>query len=111
MRAQRYSRVPWWLPDSDLRPAISGEFKRDCRSDEGQPQRHFGLPVEKEYSPGFVGFIAIRCERQGGRVVPLAMALPDSAIVLSEVEAIEPAQSNPRRVDIDDNGANDVDEP
>lgn len=98
-RQRRWSRVPWWLPDSDLWPANDGkaELTRDCRTPEGQPQRHLALHVTQQYRPGqTLGLVALRCERRGERLIPVTLSIPESPIILPSVTDW---QSNPRRTD------------
>jgi hypothetical protein len=101
---RRWSKVPWWLLDSDLCPAHEGEpdltLIRDLRTPEGQPQRHLALQVMRQYKPGeLLGLVAIRCERRGERLTPISMAIPDGPIEVPEVDGL---QSNPRRFEHDD---------
>jgi hypothetical protein len=99
---RRWSRVPWWLFDSDLWPVNDGkpELTRDLRTPEGQPQRHLGLRVTQQFHPGeTLDWLAIRCERRGERLIPISMAIPESPI---ELPPIGEPQSNPRRFEQDD---------
>lgn len=79
-----YSLVPWWLPDTDLVEADNGElaYTRDLRTITGRAERHLAMPVVGQYDRGcFLGLIAIRCERRGSSLVPMACAIPETPIV------------------------------
>ena len=97
MRSPRWSKVPWWLPDTDLRPSHNGELKRECRSDAGDPQRHFLLHVVQQFHPETsLGYLAIRCQRLGDQSVPLTVSIPDGAIALPETGSLNTQSGGPR---------------
>lgn len=101
---RRWSLVPWWLPNSDLWPANRKlDLSRDCRTLEGQPQRHLALYVTQQHRPGqMLGLLAIRCERRGERITPISLSIPESAII---VPPVTEWQSNPRRTQDGDDAA------
>lgn len=78
-----YSLVPWWLPDSDLRPANNGEFElsRDLQRN-GKPEKQIGLHVwgQSDHPPS-LGMIALRCERHGEQLIPLTLQIPETPMV------------------------------
>lgn len=108
------SMVPWFIEDADVNPAESGLFSRDLSLD-GQAQRHFGLPVLGQFDASLsLGMVAIRCERNKGVIVPLALALVDTPPVDTRTPTMDLRllQRNVIRTadHRDDNGANDVDD-
>lgn len=72
------SYVPWFIDEIDINPAESGLFTRDLSVD-GEAQRHFGLPVLGQFDVGLsLGMVALRCERKGAEIIPLALACVDT---------------------------------
>jgi hypothetical protein len=98
----RFSSVPWWLPDSDLRTANHGEaeLRRDLVRN-GKPERQLGLHVwgQADAAPS-LGVIALRCERHGERLVPLTLSIAETPIMFERkpVAVLVTLQSNPRRL-------------
>ena len=91
-----WSHVPWWLPHEDLVEADDGEiaFVRDL-SVEGRAERHLAMHVVGQFDRGLsLGLVAIRCERKGGQLVPLGIAIPETPVVVE----VMVSQQNPQRV-------------
>lgn len=95
--SRHWSRVPWWLPDSDLVEADDGKlgYTRDVRIN-GKPERQIAMHVVGQFSPVCVlGLLAVRCEWEGGRLVPMTCAIPDTVAVGVVTDPV--FVSNPRR--------------
>lgn len=86
----RYSLVPWWLPDSDLVAVGDPELVRDLAG-----ERQVALHVRGSAPGVTLGLVAMRCARDGARLVPLTISLPESPIVV-EAPPLR-LHSNPRR--------------
>jgi hypothetical protein len=109
----RSSRVPWWLFDSDLRPADPPCASRDLVKD-GQPQRQVAFFVSGQFVPTLT-LMAVRCERRqtstGEELWPLSVAWPCEDLPLEPGDIVtgqSGGNRNERQLP-DDNGANDDD--
>lgn len=91
----RYAPTPWSDPaPSDLQPQGIPEFMLEWRR-----ETHFGLDVHGAYVR-HMGMLAIRCEQAGGRLVPVSLAIADTAPLMTS----DGVQSNPRRLEDPDPG-------
>lgn len=93
MHPRRYARAPWAdVAPADLEPKGDPEWAIDYRH-----ERHMGLLIVGEYVPE-LGMLGIRCAVQQGALAPISLAIADGPVAV----AIEPAQSNPKRIDDED---------
>lgn len=89
----RVPLVPWSdIEPSDLCEANGGDLEmyRDTRVGP-VAERQLAMVVVGQFDRGIaLGLIAVRCERHGGRLIPLSLQIPETPIVVN-------VQSNPRR--------------
>ncbi len=94
----RVPLVPWSdIEPSDLCEANGGELEmyRDTRIG-SVAERQIGMVVVGQFNRGIaLGLIAVRCERQGAKLIPLSLQIPETPIAISPRESA--LHSNPRR--------------
>ena len=79
--ATRHTLVPWHIESADLVEAGDPELVRDLLV-EGRAERHLALHVVGQFNPGLsLGLLAIRWVREGARVIPETLSIPDTPIV------------------------------
>jgi len=76
----RYSRVPWWLPDSDLCEQGEPEWVRDCLH-----ERQIGMHVLASDGRTSLGVLALRCLRRGDSLTPLSLVIAETPAVEAPV--------------------------
>lgn len=104
----RYSLVPWWLPDSDLREANGGELELERSTlRNGKPEKHIGMHVwgQADDAPS-LGMIAIRGKRKGSELTePLTICIPETPIVIERKPSMDMALLNRPRLRYAEDGA------